>query len=95
MALGAFQAHLCIERFAPFVDIDQSEHRKHTVGVLGQTSVAHFGKAPDTLECEKRVLDLCSCLTLGAVDLFVSLSQWLIAIRAFEGANLLLWALLL
>jgi hypothetical protein len=73
MAMGVLQTHLCQQRPAPLVDIDQSQHRKYTVGVLGQATIAHLGKALDALELEKRVFDFCPCLAFGAVDLLVTL----------------------
>ena len=49
------------------------------VNTLGQTSVAHLGKAQDAFECKKRVFDL------GAVDLFIPLSQWRVAVSGLIG----------
>jgi hypothetical protein len=36
IALGALWARLCPQRSAPFVDMDQSQHRKHALGIPGK-----------------------------------------------------------
>ena len=41
---------------APLVEIDQGEHGLCPRQVLGQTSVAHLGEAPELLEHPKRML---------------------------------------
>ncbi len=81
MAQGALWAHLRPQRLVPSLNVDQGEHRKHPIGVLEQTPIAHLGKAPDALEREKRMLHLGACLALGAVDSLVVLAQWPVAVR--------------
>ena len=41
---GALRAHLGPQRLVPPVNVDQRQHRKQAVGVLGQAPVAHLGK---------------------------------------------------
>ena len=82
----ALWAHLfpdSIQRLAPLFNVDQRQHRKRAVRILGQSPVTYLGKAPDTLEREKRMLHLGPCLALGAIDLFVPLSQWRVAAGSF------------
>ena len=83
--LATLRAHLGLQRLVPPVNVNQRQHRKQAVGVLGQAPVAHFGKAPNLLEREKRVLHLGTRLALGGVDLFVPLAQGRVAVRALIG----------
>ena len=85
MGPDALRAHLGPQRLVPPVNVDQRQHRKQAVGVLGQAPVAHLGKAPNFLEREKRVLHLGARLALGGVDLFVPLAQRRVAVRALIG----------
>lgn len=88
--MGALWAHLCHQRLAPSVDVDQSQHRKHPVGVLGKAPITHLGKTPQAFERQKRVLHFGAGLAFGGVDLFVAFAQGFAAVCAFEGASLLL-----
>ena len=83
--MGALWAHLCRERLTPFVDVDQCQHGKHPIGVLGKSAVAHLGKPPQALERQERMLYFGTGLALGGIDLFVALAQWLVAVGAFVG----------
>jgi len=81
----ALWAHLCRQRLVPTFNVDQRQHRKRTVGVLGQSPVTHLGKAPDALEREKRMLHLGAYPAFSGVDLFVPLSQWRVTVGALVG----------
>jgi hypothetical protein len=56
-AFRSRRAHLSRERPAPLAHIDQGEHGVGAVGILGQPTITHLGKAPQTLEREERMLD--------------------------------------
>ena len=71
------------QRLELLVDIEQRQHGKRTVCILGQPPTPHLGKAPDALERGKRMLDLGTGLALGAVDLFVPLAQRCVSVSTF------------
>ena len=82
----ALRAHLSsdsTQRLAPLVNIDQRQHRKRAVSILGQPLITHLGKAPDEFRRQKRVLHLGSYSAFGGVGVFVPLAERPIAVSAF------------
>ena len=73
------------KRPAPLVNIDQRQHRKGPVRVLGQTPVSRLGNASMTVEREKLMLYKGPYSALGGVDLFIALSQRHVAVSALVG----------
>ena len=57
-ALRSHCGHRSREGPIPFAHIDQRQHGVGAVGVLRQTAIACFGKAPQALEGQERMLDL-------------------------------------
>ena len=74
-AFSSRGAHLSRKRSAPFAQIDHRQHGEGAIGILGQAAVAHLGEAPQTLEDQKRMLDLGTYRRLPTVGRFVRLGQ--------------------
>ena len=55
-AFGLRWTHGCRERSSPFENVEHGQQGKGPVGILGEAAIAHFGKAPETLEHEERML---------------------------------------
>jgi hypothetical protein len=77
--------YLSHEGYSPFSQIDQSKHRKGSIGVLSQTAIARLGETPEMLERQERMLNLGSHTRLFTIGLFVSIGQWTIPVRTFIG----------
>ena len=68
-------AHFSRQRFPPWVEIDQSQHGEGAVGVLDQATITRLGKAPESLEDEKRGLHLGPHLGFAAVRALVGFAR--------------------
>ena len=65
------RAHLSCERTSPFAQIDHRQHRKCSVGVLGQAAISDLGKSPNALEHQKGVLNLGTHTGLAPIGLSI------------------------
>ena len=77
--------YLSHEGYSPFSQIDQSKHRKGSIGVLSQTAIARLGETPEMLERQEGMLNLGSHTRLFTIGLFVSIGQWTIPVRTLIG----------
>ena len=60
-------------------------HRDQAIGVLGQSPVAGLGVAPQSLDVQKRMLNVCAHRTLTVVLRFMRVSQRRISLRLLMG----------
>lgn len=67
--------HLSRQRPAMLESVDCCQHREGAVGILGQTAIAHLGKAPQALEDQEGMFDLRADARLTAIRLLVGIGQ--------------------
>jgi hypothetical protein len=79
------RTHHSRERSPPFVDIEHRQHGERSIGVLRQAAIANLGKAPETLEGEKGMLDLGTYAGFSPVGGFIGLRQRTVSVSAFVG----------
>jgi len=55
---GSCRTHLSRQRSAPLADVVHRQHGENTTDILCQDTIANLGKAPQTFQNQKRVLNL-------------------------------------
>src|SRR5664279_530400 len=79
------RTHLSYERSAPFVQIDQRQHRKCAVGVFGEPAITNLGETPQALERQERMFDLGAHAGLASIGLSVCSAQGSVPVGTLVG----------
>jgi hypothetical protein len=77
--------YLSHEGYSPFSQLDQSEHREGSIGVLWPDRDSAPWRNPRDASASGKVLSLGSHTRLFTIALFVSIGQWTIPVRTLIG----------
>ena len=81
----ALRTHLSRQDNPRVSHVVERAHRDHAIGVLGQSPIAGLGVAPQSLDVQKRMLNVCAHCALTAVLRFLTVRQRRISLRSLGG----------
>ena len=81
----ALRTHLSHQHNPRVSHVVERAHRDQAIGVLGQSPVAGLGVAPQSLDVQKRMLNVCAHRALAPVLGFLRIRQRRVSLRSLVG----------